>query len=120
MLGKKSQVGETVTWLVATVAIVVILTISIFAASSLSKLNHRINIYDNKNLLLKNSLHSYLITKDADGNTTFQRIEESGKFDDFTASLGNAAFGSLDDKVSFDLRIREGAEVSYFNNLIQF
>ena len=37
-LNKKAQVGETMTWIVATVVIIVILTITIYTSSALSKL----------------------------------------------------------------------------------
>jgi len=38
MLNKKAQVGETMTWIVATIIIIVILILTIYASSVLSKL----------------------------------------------------------------------------------
>ncbi len=38
MLNKKAQVGETMTWIVATVIIIVILILTIYTSSVLSKL----------------------------------------------------------------------------------
>lgn len=111
MSGKKSQVGETATWLVATAIILIILAIAIFASSSLGKLNHEIN-FDDENLLLKNSLHSYLLTKDGD-ETSFERIGESGNFDEFTGSLERTVFEGLYEDISTNLRLRKSSEVIY-------
>ncbi|MFC1710554.1 hypothetical protein ACFLZJ_00110 [Nanoarchaeota archaeon] len=38
MLNKKAQVGETMTWIIATIAIIVILLLSLYASSVLGKL----------------------------------------------------------------------------------
>ena len=87
---KKAQIAETMTWVVATIIILVILAIAIFAASIMSVVTRTINVEaDESTVLLKKSLQGYLLTQDSGGENIFTKLERSNpslfnEFDDFS------------------------------------
>tara|TARA_Y100000034_G_scaffold101437_1_gene125755 strand:- start:868 stop:1338 length:471 start_codon:yes stop_codon:yes gene_type:complete len=84
MLYKKAQVGETMTWVVATVIIIVILLFSIFIASIKPGKDKDISKLPDKqsDLLAKKSLVAYLSTGDV-----YNKLRNSEKFDDTEEGL---------------------------------
>ena len=109
---KKAQVGETLTWVIATVIIVVILLGSVYAVSLIRKSkNWRIGgsnqIIGNADLLATKSLTAYLMTETLEGRV-FDRIMGKGDLDEFTAPLSSKVFisheGNYPKAVWLDIR----------------
>lgn len=84
---KRGQTGETITWLVATVVIVVVLLISIFVASAFFGDNKKILSIGNADYLAISSLFSYALTKDSGGNLIYNKIKDDGNLNDFNGNL---------------------------------
>lgn len=113
MLNKKAQVGETITWIVATIIIIVILVISIFItlASSKKGKDNLTLIDKQKDFIATKSIVNFLIenfdfTKSSIESKKYESLEE--KFLPFLESLivfrgiGGWNFQSyLDDKEEF-------------------
>lgn len=92
---KRAQVATTITWIVATIIIVVILGISIFATSLLGRRTYDDRELEQKtDLLVTKSLLSYLLTKQTD-KTNFEKIAEEEKFNPANEDLKNKIFNSL-------------------------
>ena len=79
---KKAQIGETITWLVATVIIIVILIFSIFVTGLVGK-NKEFQILPKKDLLATKSLSSYLLTQDDSGKKVFEQLKDKENLDEF-------------------------------------
>ncbi len=103
LIRKKAQIGETITWVVATIIIIVILAFSIFVTSSLTKgkgisgagNGKEIGVINEKDLIAAKSLSSYLLTKDASGEIVFEQIKTEGNLNDFNGELAEAIFEGL-------------------------
>jgi len=63
MINQKAQIGETVTWVVATIVIIVILSFSVFVAIPIGK-SMKFDSNRKSDLLATKSLTSYLLTKE--------------------------------------------------------
>lgn len=94
MLNKKlGQIGETMTWFVATVIIVVILLISIFVATSFLSKNKEINFVAKQNdILASESFFAYLLTEDDSGQIVYNQIKNSEGFNDFNGNFALEIF----------------------------
>jgi hypothetical protein len=82
--GKKAQIGETMTWLVATLVIVVILGLSILALSAFRIISNKslnFNLDRTADLLAAKSFVSYLSTTQENGKTIYDNLKEGGKPD---------------------------------------
>ena len=98
---KKAEIGETVTWLVATLIIVVLLAISIFVSSLIGSLNYEdLSIQDKSDLLVTKSLTSYLMTEDVSGKIIFNQIKEDKDLNDFNAPLSLKIFTFYEEEYS--------------------
>lgn len=67
IMNKKGEIGETITWMIATIIIIVIILVSVFFVSVISKSNElkKPNFYEEVNIYsAENSLISYALTKD--------------------------------------------------------
>ena len=94
---KRAQVGETMTWIVATIVIIVILVISIYIAG-VSDITNKIfsrefEIKGHNDLLVTKSLTSYLLTDDGKG-VVFEQLKnkenpltDMNSFSDFNKEL---------------------------------
>ena len=91
-LNKKAQVAETLTWVVATIIIVIILAISIFV-SSLIPSTKSFSTETNVDLFAKQTLISYLLTKDSAG-TVYNDINQNN-LTDMTGNLAATIFKNL-------------------------
>ena len=89
---RKAQVGDTVTWFVATVAIVVILAISIFASSFAFGKNAGVNLIETTDVLASKSLFSYVLTKDANGKTTYEQLKEDRNLNEVNGKIAKDIF----------------------------
>ena len=104
---KRGQVAETVTWLVATIVILVILSIAIYTASALSKTNRAVTVSaDDSPILLKKSLYGYLLTEEG-GKNVFSKLEEIGSLDTSSKELGKRVFKDPTGILKFSLGINE-------------
>ncbi len=95
---KNGQIGETMTWIVATIIIVVILTISIFIASSASVLKSKIiqgSYFQTADVLASKSMFSYLLTPDSSGKITHTQLKEEGNLNEFNGNSGLQVFRRL-------------------------
>ena len=81
MFDRRAQVGETMTWIVATIVIIVILFISIYVAgaSDIAKkvvgLGREFEIKGHNDLLVTKSLTGYLLTNDGNG-VVFEQLKD--------------------------------------------
>src|SRR3989344_3823468 len=87
-----AQTGDTITWLVATVVIMVILGISIFATSFALKKDEGIKTIKKTDVLVAKSFFSYLLTKDVNGKKIVEQIKEERKFNNFNSELAKKVF----------------------------
>lgn len=95
---KKAQIGETLTWIVATVIIIVILLVAIFVASVIGKdknFNKNFPSSNNVDLFAKKSLTAYLLTENNLGVPVYKEIEQTGNLNDFNGKLAKAIFYGL-------------------------
>lgn len=93
MLNRKNgQIGETITWIVATVIIILILAVSLLV-SSLSIGNTKdIRFFKENDPLASKSLFSYLLTKDQQGKTIYENLTKQENLDEFNGNLGKTIF----------------------------
>ncbi len=103
---KEGQVAETVTWLVATIAIFIILSISVYTASVLSKTNRDVTIsVEDSPILLKKSLYGFLLTEDTSGKKVFEQIEDDGDLNKINRVLEKKIFIDPFGKFNFRLLV---------------
>ena len=97
----KAVVAETLTWMVATVIIIVILIFSIFVTSLLgmaknfSKDDKGFSLNKEGDLFVEKSLASYLLTKDSSGETVFEQLKKEKTSNDFNENLALKIFRGL-------------------------
>jgi hypothetical protein len=80
MLNKKAQIGETITWVVATIIIIVVLVFSIFIAGIYFEKGKTLesSSLESKDVLASKSLFSYLLTPSGEGKVYDQlKVEEN-------------------------------------------
>ena len=98
-LRKKAQIGETLTWIIATVAILIILVVSIFIVSTFKKRSfEKVPFEDNSDLIASKSLTAYLLTNTNSGESVFERIKNRKELDDYTGNLAINIFRSFYEK----------------------
>jgi len=76
---RKAQIGETMTWVVATIIIIAVLIISIYAASLLANTKVIIPYQKEKkdgDLLMEKSLFAYFSVDDAKKNIIYNKLEQ--------------------------------------------
>jgi len=86
LFNKKAQVAETITWTVATVAIIFILMISIFVISIGKVGKKEIIMKKTTNFLAVKSLTGYLATE-IKGETVFVQLNKDGNFNSESGKL---------------------------------
>lgn len=103
-MDKKAQIAETMTWVAATLIILVILTIAIFAASSMGITNRAVTVKaDESPILLKKSLQAYLLTEDLEKESNVLSKLSVDKSDSFSEELGKKVFNDSSGVFSFTL-----------------
>lgn len=80
-LSKKAQVGETLTWVIATIIIIVILLASVFISSELSKIKKIIHLADEKklsekDLLMQKTIFAYLLDKNENSHAKIKSLQD--------------------------------------------
>ena len=96
---KKGQVGETMTWIVATLIIIVVLTISIYVSSVLGEAKSIIpqtDSFGRDNLieksLTKKSMFSFLLTKGPGDEIIYDELIKNRELSEFSKELGKKVF----------------------------
>jgi len=82
---KKGQIAETMTWVVATIAIVVVLIISIYIVSILSvaKKEIKYNEYEREtDLILEKSIFAYFLLEESDRIMLYDELVNLEFFED--------------------------------------
>jgi len=95
---KKGQVGETITWIVATVVIIITLIVSIFIASFYFGNNRGISYEKQVDVLTSKSFFSYLATNNSDGKIIYEQIKEEKSLNSFNGNLATDVFQKLYEK----------------------
>ncbi len=96
-IGRRAQIGETMTWVVATIIIIAILGISIFIASA--KFNKDktpdLQSVSRTDTLASKSLFSYVLTKNSTGQTVYEQLNGYNNLNDFNGNLAGAIFNGF-------------------------
>jgi hypothetical protein len=94
MKNKRAQISETMTWIVATIIILIILLVSVFLASIVGQ-NKTFPIKNQFDLFAHKSFLSYLQAKETTGQTIYDEIKNDENFNDFNGNLANKIFVNL-------------------------
>jgi hypothetical protein len=95
---KRAQIGETMTWVVATIVIVVILIFSIFIVSFVKDESKEFKIQNSSDLLAVKSLSGYLLTQDKDGLNVYNHLIIDENLNDFNGNLALKIFKGFYEK----------------------
>lgn len=90
---RRGQVAETTTWIVATLIVVVIITVSVFLASLVGQ-SKTLPVREKIDLFAKKSMISYLLTVD-NGAPVYSQISNEGELNDYTGTLASEIFHEL-------------------------
>jgi len=89
---KKGQVGETVTWIVATVIIIVILLLSISVAVTDIFDFKKFNYMKKTDVLASKSFFSYLLTESEGGTSVYKQLGAEDNLNEFNGVLAEKIF----------------------------
>jgi len=96
---RRGQVAETTTWIFATVAVVIIVLVSVFVSSFLGSkngINQKAIIADkSSDVFAENSLTSFLLTKGDSGNSIYKELQANGAFSNSNGNLAKSILTSL-------------------------
>jgi hypothetical protein len=92
MSSKKAQVGETMTWVVATIIIIVILIASIFISTFYLGGEKSVEFFKKTDTLASKSFFSYLLTKDNEENLVYNQVKTEENLNQFNGNLGEDIF----------------------------
>ena len=91
---KKGEVGETVTWIIATVIIIVVLLISISATVTGILDFKNFNYIKKADVLASKSFFSYLLTESDEGISVYEQLGSEDNLNEFNGVL---AFGIFEE-----------------------
>lgn len=94
MNNKRAQVSETMTWIVATVIILIILLVSVYLASLVGQ-SKAFPVKNQVDLFAHKSLTAYLLTKDSQGTSIYNQISTEEQLNDFNGNLASKIFSGL-------------------------
>ena len=97
MMSKKAQVSEGLTWVVATIAIIIILLFSLFITSLVSGNKSPAENFFAYSFPQK-SFFSYLLTTETEGKTVYSEIKEEEKLNNGNGNLALRIFKQLYEK----------------------
>ncbi|MBI4116393.1 hypothetical protein HY449_01475 [Candidatus Pacearchaeota archaeon] len=97
---KNAQASEAIVWLVATLIIIAVLVVSVYTASAISKSTKTVSSLDfsssmKSDIVAKESLFAFLLTKNADGKNFYSEIESSGGIAGVAKELGINVFNKI-------------------------
>lgn len=102
MSDKKAQIGTTMTWMLATIVIIILLLISVYIAggSDIAKklfgLNKEVSYIKSSDVIAEKSFFSYLLCKD-DGQTFYEVLDNDLDFNSENGMLAEKIFKELYD-----------------------
>jgi hypothetical protein len=96
--GKAGEVGETVTWMVATVIIIVVLFISISATVTGVFNFKNFNYIKQADTLASKSLFAYLLTESEKGISVYSQLGSENNFSSFNGQLAKDIFSEFYDE----------------------
>ncbi|MFH1311183.1 MAG: hypothetical protein ABIH65_02150 [Nanoarchaeota archaeon] len=120
---KKAQTGETVTWIVATVIIVVILFFSVFIVSVYFGDGKKFFFTKQADSLASKSFFSYLLTKDNEGKIIYEQLKNEQNPNEFNIKLASKIFQEFYKKEYFNIRIAiisSGPVLTEFSHLVKY
>ncbi len=122
MFDKKAQIGDTITWFVATIIIIVILTVSIYVSSLLGaakvvSAELPLSKEDNSDILAKESLFSFLLTKPND-RKIYDALISDGEVDLNIPNFGIGVFNKISNETKKILVLKKDGRI-VFGNLVQ-
>jgi restriction endonuclease len=95
---KKAQAGETITWVIATIIILIIVVVSVFVVGASDKardvlgIDKKANYNNYPDRVVEKSFYSYLLT-DVEGEKVYDKFKEEGVFSpDEKAELAKKIF----------------------------
>ena len=94
---KKAQIGETMTWIIATVIIILILVISITISNFSFGKDRNLKVEQDSDILASKSMFAYLLTSDS-GKTVYSQIKEEGNLNDFNGNLAVKIFNPFSEE----------------------
>jgi len=98
MHNKKAQASEGVTWIAATLSIIVILLISVFVTSYFASKNKEVPPgFFSPNINQKSFL-SWLLTEDAEKENVYSSIKTKGNLDNYNGNLAVKIFKGMYEK----------------------
>lgn len=116
MSDRKGQVGETITWIVATLVILFMLIISTYTASLMAEkqkiLNIDFGIFEDNSL--SQSVFAYLLTENDEGKNVFNQLSNDNDFNSFSENLGKNIFEDISEEgeeVLLRVNSREGSRI---------
>lgn len=110
---KFGQVSDTATWILATIVIIFVLTISVYAASKIgrtSELSAMFSGEKNQEVLAQQSFYEYLLTKNSDNTSFYNQISSSGKVNQTDELMAAAIFKKIygqDNEILFRIADRK-------------
>ncbi len=96
MFNKNAQIAETMTWVVATIVIIVVLSFSILVSVNIFD-DKEFEVKRNSDLLATKSLTSFLLTE-KDGKKVFEQLKEEENLNDFNGNLALKIFQDFYEK----------------------
>jgi hypothetical protein len=95
MQNKYARVGETITWIVATLVIIVVLIFSILITTLYVGKNKGVEFFEQSDTLASKSMFSYLLTKDSEEKTVYEQLEDEENLNDFNGNLALNIFEEI-------------------------
>ena len=89
---KRSQIGETITWIIATIIIIVILLFSIFISTSYLGGHKQTDFSKSNDILASKSFFAYLLTEDSEGQMVYEQLKNQENLNDFNGNLAIKIF----------------------------
>jgi len=117
----RAQVGDTLTWVVATLIIIFILLISIFSLNvfSIFSLSNSSKILDS-DLIIQKSAFAFLLSKASTGQTFFEKLKSQESLDAESEALLDKIFKeNSDGKYYFSSFALYGYKMKFILNSVQ-
>lgn len=114
MKNKRAQIGETITWVVATVIIILILAISLSVSSFYIRNSKDLSFFKTTDTLASKSFFSYLLTKDTEGSIVYEQLKKQENLNEFNGNLGKKIF------LDFYAKEHEGVWVGILTNKLGY
>ena len=92
---RKAQMGETITWIVATIIILVVLFLSVFATNFYLNNRKDAGYLKSADTLASKSFFSYLLTHRENDTLIYEQLKSEGDFNEFNGNLAQSVFNDL-------------------------